>query len=96
MRARDRQRYRELIDVAACVLAFHTAKPLPRVVHELLAEAADLRHGWQGYNPDTDPGETHLPVVDEVIDAMVDRANVLRRELVARLHLANVPASKHH
>ena len=50
------------------------------MVHELMAEAADLRHGWQGYNPDAKPGKAHLPIVDEVINATVDRANVLRRD----------------
>ena len=73
--------YRDLIETAARAIAFHgfAGWPLPQKVAEIMADAADLRNGWEGFAA----GSTApLPIVDAVIDEVHSRADELRGEFV--------------
>lgn len=77
------KRYDDLIEIGARVVAFSdlTGRALPRRVHELISEAADLRGAWNEFSGSAKPGTSVLPIVDSVIDEVCARANALRCEL---------------
>jgi hypothetical protein len=69
--------YDDLIEISARIIVFSdlTGRALPRRVHELISEAADLRGAWNGYSGAGTPGSADLPIVDAVIDEVYFRAN---------------------
>jgi hypothetical protein len=78
---KEKQRYNDIIEVAARCVALSGKGKLPILVHELLAEAIDLRDVWR-VSPD-DLGDAQLP--DRVLDVVTKRANALRREFAETL-----------
>jgi len=74
--------YDDLIEISACTLVLSdlTGREVPRRVHELISEAADLRGAWDGFPEDRGPGTTALPLVDAVVEDVLIRANALRIE----------------
>jgi hypothetical protein len=84
------QAYDDLIEISARIIAFSnlTGRAVPRRMHELISEAADLRGAWDKYSGESTPGSVDLPVVDEIIDEVYSRANSLRREIVGEVRNA--------
>jgi hypothetical protein len=80
--------YDDLIEIGACLVACSglTGRAVPRRVHELICEAADLRGAWAQFAAGTRPGAAELPLVDAVIDDINVRANALRNEIVGTVH----------
>jgi hypothetical protein len=83
--------YDDLIEISACALVLSdlTGREVPRRVHELISEAADLRGAWDGFSEDRRPGASELPIVDAVVEDVLSRANVLRVEC-----FSNMPGAK--
>jgi hypothetical protein len=83
--------YDDLIEIGARVVAFSdlTGRALPRRVHELICEAADLRSAWHNFSGHGNPGTTDLPIVDSVIDEVQARANALRCEIFGEVRYAD-------
>jgi hypothetical protein len=83
MNQQERERYNDLVEIAARAIAFTdlTDVELPKVVVELQVEAAELAGGWADFDADRPRGEQHLPIVDAVSDQIFERANELRRGL---------------
>src|SRR5262249_45835412 len=83
--------YDDLIEISARVVAFSdlTGRTLPRRVHELISEAADLRGAWNEFSGSAKPGASVLPIVDSVIDEVCARANALRCELYGEVRYAD-------
>jgi hypothetical protein len=77
--------YDDLIEIGACLVACSdlTGRAVPRRVHELISEAADLRGAWAEFSAGGRPGAADLPIVDAVIDDVNVRADALRNEIVA-------------
>jgi hypothetical protein len=76
--------YDDLIEIGACLVACSdlTGCAVPRRVHELISEAADLRGAWAEFSAGGRPGAADLPIVDAVIDDVNVRADALRNEIV--------------
>jgi hypothetical protein len=85
------QAYDDLIEISARIIAFSdlTGRALPRRVHELISEAADLRGAWDKYSGEGTPGSADLPIVDAVIDEAYVRANSLRCEIFGEVRYAD-------
>jgi hypothetical protein len=83
--------YDDLIEIGARVVAFSdlTGRALPRRVHELICEAADLRSAWHNFSGHGYPGTADLPIVDSVIDEVHERANALRCEIFGEVRYAD-------
>ncbi len=80
MTSDERARYNEIIEIAGRWFAFATpGDPLPRHVNDLISEAVELRDGCDNFCA---PGTTELPVLDAIIDQVIDRANALRRSFM--------------
>jgi hypothetical protein len=84
------QAYDDLIEISARIIVFSdlTGRALPRRVHELISEAADLRGAWDKYSGEGAPGSADLPIVDAVIDEAYVRANSLRCEIFGEVRYA--------
>jgi hypothetical protein len=82
--------YDDLIEIGACLVACSdlTGRAVPRRVHELISEAADLRGAWAAFAAGASPGAADLPIVDAVIDDVNVRANALRNEIVGTVRRA--------
>jgi hypothetical protein len=76
----DQTRYRDIVELAARWFAFAKSGDgtMPRVLTDLIAEAAELSGAWDGFSGDGQPGTADLPGVDAVIDEVIERANALR------------------
>jgi hypothetical protein len=83
--------YDDLIEIGARVVAFSdlTGCALPRRVHELISEAADLRGAWETFAAKGDPGCADLPIVDAVIDEVYLRANALRCQIFGQVRYSD-------
>jgi hypothetical protein len=83
MNQQERERYNDLVEIAARAIAFTdlTDVELPKVVVELQIEAAELAGGWTDFDADRPAGTQDLPIVDAVADQIFERANELRRGL---------------
>jgi hypothetical protein len=83
--------YDDLIEMGARVVAFSalTGRALPRGVHELISEAADLRGAWREFSGGGKPGTADLPIVDSVIDEVYSRANALQCEIFGEVRYAD-------
>ena len=84
--------YDDLIEISARIIAVSnlTGHALPRRVHQLISEAADLRGAWVKYSAKGPPGSADLPIVDEIIDEAYSRADSLRGEIVGEVRLQQV------
>jgi hypothetical protein len=84
------QAYDDLIEIGARIIAFSdlTGRALPRRVHELISEAADLRGAWDQFAADAKLGSADLPIVDAVIDEVYARANALCCEVFGEVRYA--------
>ena len=82
--------YDDLIEIGACLVACSdlTGRAVPRRVHELISEAADLRGAWAQFAAGAKPGAADLPIVDAVIDDVNVRAKALRNEIVGTVRRA--------
>jgi hypothetical protein len=82
--------YDDLIEIGACLVACSdlTGRAVPRRVHELISEAADLRGAWAAFSEAGSPGTADLPLVDAVIDDVNVRASALRNEIVGTVRRA--------
>jgi hypothetical protein len=80
--------YNDLIEIGACLVACSdlTGRAVPRRVHELISEAADLRGAWAQFADDASPGTVDLPIVDAVIEDVNVRADALRDEIFSTVH----------
>jgi hypothetical protein len=88
--------YDDLIEIGARVVALSdlTGRALPRRVHELICEAADLRSAWDNFSGRGKPGTSDLPIVDSVIDEVHARANALRCEIFGEVRYADKTSSE--
>jgi hypothetical protein len=78
-----RARYEEIIEIAGRWFAFATpGDTLPRTINDLMSEAVELRDGWGNLPPGAVPGTAELPVLDAIIDEVIERANALRRSFM--------------
>jgi hypothetical protein len=86
------QAYDDLIEISARTIAVSnlTGRALPRRVHQLISEAADLRGAWDKYSAKGPPGAADLPIVDEIIDEAYSRADSLRGEIFGEVCLQRV------
>ena len=84
--------YDDLIEISARIIAVSnlTGHALPRRVHQLISEAADLRGAWDKYSAKGPPGSADLPIVDEIIRKAYSRANSLRGEILWEVRLQQV------
>jgi hypothetical protein len=82
--------YDDLIEIGACLVACSdlTGRAVPRRVHELISEAADLRGAWAEFSAGGRPGAADLPIVDAVIVEVNVRADALRNEIVGTVRRA--------
>jgi hypothetical protein len=87
MNTTNRARCQDIIELAGRWFAF--ARPgdgtMPRVLNDLIAEAVELCGGWDGFSGTATAGTADLPVLDAVLDRVMERANELRRRGVAAL-----------
>jgi hypothetical protein len=81
------QAYDDLIETGARIIAFSdlTGRALPRRLHELISEAADLRGAWDQFAADAKLGSADF---DAVIDEMYARANALCCEVFGEVRYA--------
>ena len=91
MTANPNEAYDDLIEMGARVVAFSalTGRALPRRVHELISEAADLRGAWREFSGSGKPGTADLPIVDSVIDEVHMRANALECEIFGEVRYSD-------
>ena len=89
--ANSKEAYDDLIEMGARVVAFSalTGRALPRRVHELISEAADLRGAWREFSGGGKPGAADLPIVDSVIDEVHMRANALECEIFGEVRYSD-------
>jgi hypothetical protein len=66
----------DLLEAAARIMA-HGA-PLPRIFTVLVDQLVEARNGWRGAKPVDD-------VLDQVLDQITNRANVLRWQFAAQV-----------
>jgi hypothetical protein len=76
----------DIIELAARWLAFDPGEGrLPRILSDLTSEAVALSDGGGDFSADDKPGPADLPVVDEILNTVIDRANRLRRRFAAEI-----------